>query len=96
MSFLFMRGLVRNVLVTPEGQTRDGKEYGGKDQIQLEVDQALRNGHHKLDIITLNTNHPDRFTEGEIAEVPVGYFVRNNAVIFFEAEEAAAGRASRA
>jgi len=89
VSYLYMRGKVRNVLETPAGVSRDGKEYGGKWQVQLEVDQPLRNGHHKLEIITLNTNRPEGFHEDEIAEVPVGVFVAQGKLIFFEAPEVA-------
>lgn len=86
MSYLYLKGLVRNVLETPEGTSRDGKAYGGKDQVQLEVEQPLRNGHKRIEIITLNTDHPDRYGVGELAEVPVGVFVAQGKLIFFEAK----------
>jgi hypothetical protein len=79
-----MHGQVANVLVTPEGTTRDGKDYGGKHQIQLLCEEVLRNGEKRLQLFTLNTNRPDDYKAGTVADVPVGVFVTPKGVQFYE------------
>lgn len=84
MSFLKLCGKVANVLLTPEGTTRDGKEYGGKHQVQLLCEETLRNGERRLALFTLNTNRPEAYKAGAEAEVPVGVFVTPKGVQFYE------------
>lgn len=84
MSFLKLCGKVANHLETPEGVSREGKEYGGKHQVQLLCEETLRNGETRLQLFTLNTNRPGDYPLGTDAEVPVGVFATPKGVQFYE------------
>lgn len=85
MSLLMMTGNVINVLVTPTGTNREGREYGGDHQIQLMGESVLANGEKRMELITLRTETPEKFrdTVGKNVMFPVGCFVRNNAIIYY-------------
>lgn len=84
MSYLRLCGKVANHLVTPEGKTREGNDYGGKHQVQLLCEETLRNGETRLQLFTLNTNRPEAYAVGTEAQVPVGVFVTPKGVQFYE------------
>lgn len=85
MSLLMMTGNVVNVLVTPTGTNREGREYGGDHQIQLMGESVLTNGEKRMELITLRTDTPEKFkdTIGKTVIFPVGSFVRNNSIIYY-------------
>lgn len=82
---LLLEGRVENVLLTPEGKTREGKEYGGDHQVQLLCREALRNGETRLSLFTLRCDDVVPFEKlaGKDIRVRVGLFARNNTVNFY-------------
>ena len=85
MSMLMMTGNVVNILVTPTGTTREGREYGGDHQVQIMGDSVLANGEKRVELITLRTDMPEKFkgTVGKTVIFPVGCFVRNSSIIYY-------------
>lgn len=82
---LQLQGKVANILVTPEGKNREGQEYGGIHQVQLLCEEVLRNGEKRLALFTLRCDHPEAFKPfaGQEVRVPVGVFVKGNALTFY-------------
>lgn len=88
---LQLQGRVENILITPEGKTREGREYGGDHQVQLLCKEALRNGEMRLSLFTLRCDDPNAFKRhsGKEIRVPVGVFVKGNALTFYMQKGAA-------
>lgn len=82
---LELTGLIRNVLVTPEGVTREGEKYGGRHQVQVEVVERLRNGHDRIQVLTLGCDEiaPYSALQGQQARIPVGVFARGGNLQFY-------------
>lgn len=82
---LTLTGTVKNVLTTPEGTSKEGKSYGGKNQVQLEVKKALKNGDTKYDLLTLTIPEKGPFKEkiGKQINLPVGAFARGGEIFFY-------------
>ena len=87
-SFLELVGRVENVLLTPEGVTKEGESYGGHHQVQLICQETLRNGQSRLQMFTLRTDTPEAFSslQGSHVAVPVGVFARGGNVQFYQAK----------
>jgi hypothetical protein len=95
VSYLLLQGTVMNILTTPEGVNKEGEPYGGKHQLQLLVNDVLKNGETRMNVINLNV--PDRGAyegrNGEIIQLPVGIFVpAGTKFSFFAAKERIANR----
>jgi hypothetical protein len=87
MSYLTMTGRVIGVFVKPKGTNREtGEEYGGTHQVQILVNEVLKNGEERASLFTLETDRPDAFKgfSGKVAAVPVSPWVRkgSNSVQF--------------
>lgn len=83
---LTLHGTVANVLLTPEGVNREtGESYGGRHQVQLEVEKELKNGQTRKDFVNLNVDDPAPFKqlEGQKVRVPVGAFATGGQIRFF-------------
>ena len=85
MSMLSLTGEVMNVLLTPKGTNREGKEYGGYHQVQLLCEEPLTNGETRMSLFTLATDAPQAFAalRSRRVRVPVGVFARSNALHFY-------------
>lgn len=82
---LELTGRVRNVLNTPTGTTKEGEQFGGYWQVQLEVEETLRNGETRFNIQNMRVEDELAFKqlEGHRVRVAVGVFARNNQPAFF-------------
>jgi hypothetical protein len=82
---LELTGRVRNVLHTPSGTTKDGEQFGGYFQAQLEVEETLRNGESRFNFQNMRVEDEQSFKrlEGRLVRVEVGCFARNNQILFF-------------
>ena len=87
---LELTGRVQNILVTPKGTTKDGDEFGGYHQVQLLVEDTLRNGEVRMKFENLRADRHEDFQalKGRLVRVPVGVYVRNNSAGFFMQREA--------
>lgn len=85
MSMLTMNGQLLNIFVSPKGENKEGKEYGGQHKIQLLGDVALPNGEVRKDMFTLTAHEIEDFKslEGKNISVPVGIFAQSKAVTYF-------------
>jgi len=80
---LKLEGQVINVYKAPDYKPTDGEKKEGGHKVQLMYEVHLKNGETKMDLVTLGVQDPDSYKVGEIAEVPVGAFVRNNQIQFY-------------
>lgn len=58
---LTLTGIVMNVLETPKGVSKDGEEYGGYHQVQIQATETLKNGEKRLSLLNLTTDTPEAF-----------------------------------
>ena len=54
MSMLLMTGQLLNVFRTPVGINKEGKEFGGKEKIQILGSETLQNGETQNKLIDLS------------------------------------------
>lgn len=80
---LKLQGEVLNVYKAPDFKPEEGEKKEGGHKVQLLTQVNLKNGEIKMDLYTLGVKDPDSYTVGEIADVPVGVFVRNNQIHFY-------------
>jgi len=83
---LKLQGQVVNVYKAPDFKPAEGEKKEGGHKVQLMTQVHLKNGETKMDLVTLGVKDPDAYTVGEVAEVPVGAFVRNNQIQFYGIE----------
>lgn len=71
-----LQGQLINVYEAPKGTTKDGKEYGGQDKIQILGDIPLDNGEYRKDLITLTTDQGAAFKgfTGKPVTLPVSFY----------------------
>ncbi len=81
---LELTALVRNALETPAGKTREGEEYGGRHQVQVEVVETLRNGFDRIQVLTLGCEDIAAYTplQGQMARIPVSIFARGGTIYY--------------
>lgn len=82
---LTLHGTILNVFETPEGVSKDGEKFGGGYRVQIMVENVLKNGSKRMDMITLTTDDPEAFKKllGRPAAVPVGAFASGTNVQFY-------------
>jgi hypothetical protein len=70
---LTLTGTVLNVLETPKGQRQDGTSYGGYHQVQMQVEETLKNDEKRISLHNLTTDNPEAFKAriGESVSVQV-------------------------
>lgn len=77
MAMLTLNGIVQNVLHVPSRtDKKTGEVYPAKDQVQILAENVQANGEKRLELVTLNTEHPEAFRKllGRTASIPVGVF----------------------
>lgn len=75
MPKLILQGTVANVLHVPSRvDKKTGEVYPARDQVQVMSETTLPNGEKRLELVTLNTEHPDAFRKlmGCPVGIPVG------------------------
>lgn len=80
---LKLEGQVINVYKAPDFKPQEGTTKEGGHKVQLMTEVHLKNGETKMELVTLGVKNPDLYKVGELAEVPVGAFVRNNQIQFY-------------
>lgn len=82
---LNMTGQLINVFKSPTGQTKDGKEYGGQDKVQVLGEVELPNGETRMEMFTLTTHNLRKFEEfkGQKISFAVGAIASGRAINFF-------------
>lgn len=80
---LKLEGQVINVYKAPDFKPQEGEKKEGGHKVQLMTEVHLKNGETKMELVTLGVKNPDLYRIGEVAEVPVGAFVRNNQIQFY-------------
>lgn len=80
---LKLEGQVINVYKAPDFKPQEGEKKEGGHKVQLMTEVHLKNGETKMELVTLGVKNPDLYLVGEVAEVPVGAFVRNNQIQFY-------------
>jgi len=75
---LTLTGMILNVLETPKGVTKEGAEYGGYHQVQVQAEEVLKNGQKRLSLLNLTTDAPDAFKSlvGQSVALPVSAWAR--------------------
>lgn len=80
---LKLSGQVLNVYKAPDFKPEGGELKEGGHKVQLMTQVTMKNGETKMELVTLGVKDPDAYAIGEMAEVPVGVFARNNTVQFY-------------
>ena len=83
---LILQGQVVNVYKAPDFTPTDGQKKEGGHKVQLMSESHLKNGESKMELVTLGVKEPGLYKVGEIAEVPVGIFLRNGQIQFYGLE----------
>lgn len=83
---LKLQGQVINVFRAPDFTPKEGEKREGGHRVQLISEVHLKNGETKMELVTLGVKNPDLYQLGEVAEVPVGVFARNNQIQFYGLE----------
>ena len=85
MSMLLMTGQLLNVFRTPVGINKEGKEFGGKDKIQILGSETLQNGETQNKLIDLSCHDVAAFEPhlGKQVTFPVGVLASGKSVVFY-------------
>lgn len=80
-----LTGQVINVYQSPTGTTKEGKEYGGQDKVQILGAIPLDNGEYRNDLISLTTDQGDAFQKltGKPVTLPVAFYSPSKGVVNF-------------
>lgn len=74
---LTLHGTLINVYESPKGVTKEGKDYGGQNRIQVMAENVLQNGEKKVELVDLTvddvTNYKSQISKP--VRVPVGVYV---------------------
>jgi len=83
-------GQIVNVFETPQGTTKEGKQYGGGYKVQLMSETYLKNGERRAELVDLNVENPVPFRElqGKRVTMPVGVLSSGSRVVFFHVKTA--------
>lgn len=74
---------VLNVFQSPQGVSRDGKNYGGESKVQLQAIQLLKNGEKRVELLTLTTKTPEKFKSNLGKKVTVDVAVYGKEMAFY-------------
>lgn len=83
---LLMTGQLLNVFENPKGVSKDGKEFGGQNKIQVLGQVLLQNGEIKRELVDLTCHDVGYFSPhvGESISFPVGVMsAAKNQTVFF-------------
>lgn len=82
---LTLIGTLIHSFKSPEGETKEGKSYGGDYKIQILGRIELPNGDSRKDLITLTCHSIDEYSKylNQEIRVPVGVFANGKSVSFF-------------
>lgn len=82
---LSLRATVLNVFQAPEGQTKEGEQYGGGYKVQLQGRNILKNNQTRIDLITLTVKDPTPFQDRmeKTIQVDVGAFSNGKTIQFY-------------
>jgi hypothetical protein len=85
MGMLQMTGQLLNVFTTPVGVNKEGKEFGGKDKIQILGMDTLQNGETQNKLIDLSCHDVAVFERhlGQQIVFPVGVIASGKSVVFY-------------
>lgn len=85
MAMLQMTGQLLNVFRTVQGVNKEGKEFGGKEKIQILGSETLQNGETQNKLIDLSCNDVSAFDRylGQMISFPVGVLASGKQVIFY-------------
>lgn len=85
MSMLLMTGQLLNVFRTPVGINKEGKEFGGKEKIQILGSETLQNGETQNKLIDLSCHDVASFEPhlGKQVTFPVGVLASGKSVVFY-------------
>ena len=85
MAMLLMTGQLLNVFRTPVGINKDGKEFGGKEKIQILGSETLQNGETQNKLIDLSCHDVSAFERllGQTISFPVGVIPSGKSVVFY-------------
>ena len=85
MSMLLMTGQLLNVFRTPVGINKEGKEFGGKEKIQILGSETLQNGETQNKLIDLSCHDVAAFERllGQTVSFPVGAIPSGKQVVFY-------------
>ena len=81
---LVLKGKLINVYHTPKKTTQDGKEYGGKDRLQVLDQVSLDNKETKSELVEI-TCHDSSCWKGHAqsdVEIPVEAFARGSQIYY--------------
>lgn len=82
---LTLTGTLIHSFKSPQGETKEGKSYGGDYKIQILGQIDLPNGDSRKDLITLTCHTIDEYSQylNQDIRVPVGVFVNGKNPAFF-------------
>jgi hypothetical protein len=82
---LLMTGQLLNVFRTPVGINKEGKEFGGKEKIQILGSETLQNGETQNKLIDLSCHDVASFEPhlGKQVTFPVGVLASGKSVVFY-------------
>ena len=85
MAMLQMTGQLLNVFRTPVGINKEGKEFGGKEKIQILGSETLQNGETQNKLIDLSCHDVASFEPhlGKQVTFPVGVLGSGKSVVFY-------------
>ena len=85
MAMLLMTGQLLNVFRTPVGINKEGKEFGGKEKIQILGSETLQNGETQNKLIDLSCHDVSAFERllGQTVSFPVGVITSGKQVVFY-------------
>lgn len=87
MSMLTLNGLLDNVFSTPAStDKKTGEVRPASVRAQLYAQNQLENGDRRLELVTIKVADYAAYKalEGKQVSIPVGAFVANNSIIYFE------------
>ncbi len=85
MAMLLMTGQLLNVFRTPVGINKEGKEFGGKEKVQILGSETLQNGETQNKLIDLSCHDVSAFERllGQTVSFPVGVIPSGKQVVFY-------------
>lgn len=87
MAMLTLNGLLDNVFNTPSSaDKKTGEVRPASVRAQLYAENHLENGERRLELVTIKVADYAAYKalEGKQVSIPVGAFVANNSIVYFE------------
>ena len=87
MSMLTLNGLLDNVFNTPAStDKKTGEIRPATVRAQLYAQNQLENGERRLELVTIKVSDYQAYKalQGKQVSIPVGAFVANNTILYFE------------